>query len=86
MAIVNWLIADAFGAGVGIFFTFTIILMLRDDQKPPVLTGIMTGLALIILGTGGSYRESAPAFISVINGLLWLFLAWQRFNKDNVYN
>lgn len=72
---------DTSGLLVSLFFSATIILMVFDKQKPPLLTGILTGCALIILGLGGSYRAPIVAAVTIVNGFLWLILAWQRFKQ-----
>ena len=82
-AFFSWLFADPYGLGVNIFFAVTIILMIRDSQKPPLLTSIPTGIALIILGVGGSYAASAPAIASALNGGLWIYLGFQRWKQEN---
>ena len=70
---------DPIGLAVQLFFSVTIILMLRDKQKPPVMTSVMTGLALIVLGIGGSFSTSVVSVASIINGCLWLLVGLQRY-------
>jgi hypothetical protein len=77
----SFLSADISGTLVQLFFAFTVILMICDTQKPPLGTGILTGLALILLGIGGSFRAELPAILSVLNGCLWFVLVWQRFSQ-----
>ncbi len=79
--IVEWLVADWTGVLVNLFFAYTIILMIIDRQKPPVQASVLTGLALIVLGTGGSYISSATALLSVVNGGLWLTVGYQRYRQ-----
>ena len=79
----DWLIADPTGLAVNLFFAVTIILMLMDKQKPPVATSLMTGLALIVLGIGGSFNASVISVASIINGCLWLFVGLQRYRQKN---
>jgi len=79
----NWLSADIPGLVVQLFFSATIIFMIADHQKPPVITAVLTGLALIVLGSTGSYTAGAVAVGSVVNGGLWLLLAWQRLQQPN---
>ena len=81
-SLLGFVTADLSGTLVQLFFTFTVLLMVRDRQKPPLLTGLLTGLALILLGIGGSFRAEFPAVLSVVNGCLWLVLAWQRFRQS----
>lgn len=81
--IVNLILVDTAGLIVQLFFTTTIVFMLIDFQKPPVATSIMTGIALIIFGLGGSIPAPLVAGLSVFNGLLWLILGFQRYNQKN---
>ncbi len=80
----HFLTSDISGTAVQLFFAFTVILMIRDTQKPPVITGILTGIALILLGVGGSFRAELPALLSVLNGCLWFVLVWQRFKQEKL--
>lgn len=80
-SITRFLTADASGLIVQLFFVFTVVLMIFDRQKPPVLTGVLTGIGLIVLGIGGSFTTSAVSIASIVNGCLWLFLAWQRHRQ-----
>jgi len=82
--IIHWSTIDFSGIVVQVFFAVTIVLMLRDDQKPPVATSVMTGAALIILGLGDSFSASAVSFMSIINGFLWLFVGWQRYKQKTI--
>jgi len=76
---------DLVGVGVQLFFTWTIIMMIRDAQKPPLATSIPTGIALIIFGVGGSVSAPFVAALSVVNGLLWLYIGYQRYTqKGNI--
>lgn len=77
----RFLTADIPGLLVQLFFAFTILLMIFDKQKPPVLTGFLTGTGLIVLGIGNSFTSSAVAAASILNGCLWLLLAWQRYKQ-----
>lgn len=76
-----WFTADLSGVVVQLFFCFTIILMIMDKQKPPTVSSVMTGIALIVLGVGGSFNAEAVSVVTSINGLLWLFLGWQRYKQ-----
>lgn len=76
-----WFTADPSGVIVQLFFCFTIILMIMDKQKPPTVSSVMTGIALIVLGVGGSFNAEAVSVVTSINGLLWLFLGWQRYKQ-----
>ncbi len=82
--IINWLIIDLSGLAVQIFFLITIVLMLIDKQKPPIATSLMTGVALIVLGLGGSFNASAVSIMSSINGFLWLSVGWQRYRQKTI--
>ena len=73
---------DLSGILVQLFFAYTIVLMVLDGQKPPIQTSILTGIALIVLALGGSLVSPFTAGLTVINGLLWLTLAWQRYNQN----
>ena len=79
--ILDLLLTDLSGLLIQFFFAFTILLMVFDRQKPPLLTGVLTGLALIVLGVGGSFHAPAVGAASVFNGLLWLIVAWQRLRQ-----
>ena len=81
-SLIEYILLDTSGLIVQLFFTFTIILMVRDKQKPPVLTAVMTGLALIVFGIGDSFISSLVAAISILNGILWLFIGWQRHDQS----
>lgn len=81
--IINLIVVDVTGLVVQLFFTVTIVFMLCDSQKPPVATSVMTGLALIIFGLGGSIPAPLIAGLSVFNGLLWLVVGFQRYNQRN---
>ena len=74
---------DVAGLVVQLFFAVTIVFMLLDSQKPPVATSVMTGVALIIFGLGGSIPAPLIAGLSVFNGLLWLIIGFQRYNQKN---
>ncbi len=82
--IINWSAVDFSGLVVQMFFAVTIALMLRDNQKPPVATSLMTGAALIILGLGDSFNASAVSLMSIINGFLWLAVGWQRYKQKTI--
>ena len=73
----SWLTADPVGLGVQIFFGITIVLMILDKQKPPLVTSIPTGIALMFLLT--SFTAPVVGVASSVNGLLWLVLAYQRY-------
>ena len=77
--ITNWITADLVGLAVQLFFSVTIIFMLRDRQKPPVATSVMTGLALIVLGVSGSFSAMVVSAASILNGCLWLGVGFQRY-------
>jgi len=80
-SIISIIFADTIGLLVQLFFALTIIMMIRDKQKPPLITSIPTGLALIIFGLGGSISAPLVAALSVVDGILWLYLGYQRYNQ-----
>lgn len=82
--IINILTVDVSGILVQIFFFITIILMVVDKQKPPIATSLMTGVALIVLGIGGSFYSPVVMILSVLNGIMWLILSWQRYNQKPI--
>jgi hypothetical protein len=62
-----------------IFFCFTLIPMLRQPARPPLLTCIPTGLALV---TGGLVFATLhlwlTALTQTVTGLQWLALALKK--------
>lgn len=62
-----------------IFFCFTLIPMLRHPERPPLLTCVPTGLALL---TGGFVFATLhlwlTALTQTITGLQWLALIFKR--------
>lgn len=82
-SIFGFITADISGLLVQLLFAVMVLLMVFDRQKPPLLTGLLTGLALIVLGIGGSFEASAVAAVSIVNGFLWLVLAWQRYRQGS---
>ncbi len=67
-----------------IFFCFTLVPMLRHPGKPPLLTSIPTGLAL--LGGGfvfASLHLWLTALTQTITGLQWLALAFKK-SRDTI--
>jgi len=74
---------DLVGIAVQIFFAYTIILMIRDSQKPPIQTAVLTGVALIVLSLGGSFASPATSALNAVNGLLWLTLGYQRYTQKD---
>lgn len=79
MELFQWLFADVTGLAVQLFFATTIIFMILDKQKPPMATAIPTGVALIVLGWGGSFSAAAVALFSMLNGVLWIVVGIQRY-------
>jgi hypothetical protein len=62
-----------------IFFCVTLIPMLRRPERPPLLTCIPTGLALLAGGfVFGSLHLWLTALTQAITGLQWLALAVKR--------
>ena len=80
----NIITLDISGVFVQVFFFVTIILMIKDNQKPPVTTSLMTGTALIVLGLGGSFNSPLVMWLGVLNGFLWLVIGWQRYNQKPI--
>lgn len=80
--IIPYIMTDISGILVQLFFAYTIVLMVLDRQKPPLQTCILTGVALIILGVGGSLVSPVTAGLTVLNGVLWLILGHQRWRQD----
>ena len=78
---IHFIFKDPTGLLVELFFAFTIVLMVFDKQKPPLTTSVLTGTALIVLGFGGSFNAFAVGLTSILNGVLWLVLGWQRYNQ-----
>jgi hypothetical protein len=74
---------DWVGTAVQLFFAYTIILMIKDSQKPPVQTAVLTGLALVILSLGGSFASPVTSALNFINGILWLYIGYQRYRQTN---
>jgi hypothetical protein len=59
-----------------IFFCFTLIPMLRHPRRPPLLTCIPTGLALLIGGfVFATLHLWLTALTQTVTGLQWLALA-----------
>jgi hypothetical protein len=62
-----------------IFFCFTLIPLLRQPERPPLLTCIPTGLALV---TGGFVFATLhlwlTALTQTITGLQWLALTFKK--------
>ena len=79
--IIGLITEDMSGLIVQFFFMATIILMIRDPQKPPVTTSVMTGIASIVFATGGSISATLPACVSFLNGALWLVVGFQRYHQ-----
>ena len=62
-----------------IFFCVTLIPMLRQPERPPLLTCIPTGLALLAGGfVFASLHLWLTAFTQTITGLQWLALVFKR--------
>lgn len=70
---------DPVGLLVQLFFAATIIMMIVDSQKPPMVTSVPTGIALIVLAS--SFTSPVVGIASMINGVLWLVLAVQRYRQ-----
>jgi hypothetical protein len=62
-----------------IFFCFTLIPMLRQPERPPLLTCIPTGLALLAGGfVFASLHLWLTALTQTLTGLQWLALVFKR--------
>jgi hypothetical protein len=62
-----------------IFFCFTLIPMLRRPERPPLLTCIPTGLALLAGGVVfATLHLWLTALTQIITGLQWLALVFKR--------
>jgi hypothetical protein len=62
-----------------IFFCFTLIPMLRQPERPPLLTCIPTGLALLAGGlVFATLHLWLTALTQTITGLQWLALVFKR--------
>jgi hypothetical protein len=65
-----------------IFFCITLIPMLRQPERPPLLTCIPTGLALIAGGlVFATLHLWLTALTQTITGLQWLVLVFKRSPK-----
>jgi uncharacterized membrane protein YdjX (TVP38/TMEM64 family) len=70
---------DVVLAAGNIFFCFTLIPMLRYPVRPPLLTCIPTGLALLIGGfVFATLHLWLTAATQTVTGLQWLFLVFKR--------
>jgi hypothetical protein len=70
---------DATLSAGNIFFCITLIPMLRQHERPPLLTCIPTGLALLAGGfVFASLHLWLTALTQTITGLQWLALAFKR--------
>lgn len=67
---------------ISVLFCFTLVPMLFAKEKPPMLSSIPTGIALLVIAFVYSTLELWLAAIgSAIVGLQWLTLTIQRFLK-----
>jgi hypothetical protein len=70
---------DVILSGGNIFFCITLIPMLRHPGRPPLLTCIPTGLALLAGGcVFATLHLWLTALTQTITGLQWLALAFKR--------
>jgi len=70
---------DAALAVGNVFFCFTLIPMLRNPSKPPLLTCIPTALALLAGGfVFATLHLWVTALTQTITGLQWLALAFKK--------
>jgi hypothetical protein len=70
---------DVVLAAGNVFFCFTLIPMLRHPVRPPLLTCIPTGLALLIGGlVFASLHLWLTALTQTVTGLQWLILVFKK--------
>lgn len=73
---------DAMLSAGNVFFCFTLIPMLRQPERPPLLTCIPTGLALLAGGfVFATLHLWLTALTQAITGLQWLALVLKRPSK-----
>ena len=66
-----------------VFFCFTLIPMLRRPERPPLLTCIPTGLALLAGGfVFATLHLWLTAVTQIITGLQWLALVFKKPPQD----
>jgi hypothetical protein len=66
-------------AAGNVFFCFTLIPMLRQPVRPPLLTCIPTGLALVIGGlVFATLHLWLTALTQIVTGLQWLALVFKK--------
>ena len=76
----EYILADPVGLLVQLFFAATLVMMIRDAQKPPLITSIPTGLALMALSL--SFNAPIVGVLGALNGVLWLIVAYQRYTQQ----
>jgi hypothetical protein len=65
-----------------VFFCFTLVPMLRQPARPPLLTCIPTGIALLAGGfVFASLHLWLTALTQAITGIQWLVLAFKKRGK-----
>ena len=70
---------DVVLAAGNVFFCFTLIPMLRHPVRPPLLTCIPTGLALLIGGfVFATLHLWLTALTQTVAGLQWLVLVFKK--------
>lgn len=70
---------DAILSAGNIFFCFTLLPMLRHPVRPPLLTCIPTGIALLIGGfVFATLHLWLTALTQTVTGLQWLALACKK--------
>jgi hypothetical protein len=68
-----------------IFFCFTLVPMLRHHARPPLLTCIPNGLALLAGGlVFATLHLWLTALTQTITGVLWLALAFKNVSPDRI--
>ena len=84
--IIQFILEDWTGILVQLFFLWMATLMILDKQKPPILASLGNGTALFVLVLGGSFRAFVVAMLASLVGLMWFYLAWQRYKQPKKVN
>ncbi len=84
--IIQFILEDWTGVLVQLFFLVIVTLMILDKQKPPILASVGNGVALLILALGGSFGSIIVASMAALIGLMWFYLAWQRYKQPKRLN
>ena len=66
-----------------IIFIIALIPTVRGDDKPPVSTSVVTGIVLLTFSIAQySLGLTTSTFTSIILGLSWLYVGYQKFQLD----